>query len=63
VQTTGLFDMALDIVFEVGDRKEVRRLRVSDETHLFRIPLSEEPLSVEIDPDGWVLKTISVEPY
>jgi len=62
-QTTGLFDMVLDIVFEVGDMKAVRRLRVSDEAHLFRIPLSEKPLSVEIDPDGWVLKTPSVEPY
>jgi aminopeptidase N len=63
VQTTGLFDMALDAVIDVGDRKEVRRLRVSDEAHLFRIPLSVKPFSVDMDPDGWVLKTLSIEPY
>jgi aminopeptidase N len=61
VQTAGLFDMVMDIAIEVGTRKEIRKIRVSDAAHQFRIPMSEKPLSIKIDPDGWVLKTLLVE--
>jgi aminopeptidase N len=60
-QDTGLFSVVPTIVLEVGDRKEIRRFRVSEKSHLFRIPMQEKPLSIKVDPDGWVLKTVSVE--
>jgi hypothetical protein len=55
--------MDLDIAVEAGDRKEIRKLRVSEKAHVFRIPLSKKPLSIGIDPDGWVLKSVTVEHY
>jgi hypothetical protein len=62
-QAADLFDIILEMVFETGDRKNVHKFRVSDKTHLFRIPMSQKPLSIKVDPDGWVLKTVSVEQY
>jgi aminopeptidase N len=61
-QTTGLFDMPMDIVVSVGKRKSICRVRVSEAIHTFRIPLRDKPSAIEIDPGGWVLKTISVSP-
>jgi aminopeptidase N len=58
-QSTGLFDMPLEIAFLVDGRRELRRYRVFEETHIFRAPLPTEPDSVEIDPGGWVLKSLS----
>jgi aminopeptidase N len=63
MQTTGLFDMALDIAFSLQNRREIHKLRVTDAEHRFRIPLQTKPLSVEIDPGGWVLKSVSVTSY
>ncbi|MBN1569827.1 MAG: M1 family metallopeptidase [Acidobacteria bacterium] len=60
-QDTGLFDTVLEILFEVGDRREYRKFRISEKTHLFRIPMNHEPMSIRVDPDGWLLKTASVE--
>ena len=54
------FDMPLDIVLSSENRKETRRVRIKDRDSRFRIPLPWPPASVEIDPDGWVLKTVSV---
>jgi len=58
-QTSGLFDMPLDMVLSSGNLKETYRIRVKDREHKFRIPLSSSPASVELDPDGWVLKAES----
>ncbi len=63
VQTTGLFDMSLDIAFLVEDRQETYKFRITDKTHRFQIPLRARPLSIEVDPDGRVLKSASSESY
>jgi aminopeptidase N len=57
-QTTGLFDMPLNIVFTVGNQREALKFRIVDKVQEFRIPLRARPSSLEIDPEGWVLKTI-----
>ncbi|MBN2317730.1 MAG: M1 family metallopeptidase [Acidobacteria bacterium] len=59
MQQTGLFDMPLDLVLSFGSREETRRIRIKDGDSRFRIPAPSPPSSVEIDPDGWVLKTVS----
>jgi aminopeptidase N len=59
-QPDGLFDMPLDVEFVSGNRKEVRRLHIFEKVHTFQIPLKEIPLSIAVDPDGWVLKTLSI---
>ena len=60
-QTAGLFDMDLEIVVERSDGRESHKFRVFNAADSFRIPLHERPLSIQIDPNGWVLKTLSVE--
>jgi aminopeptidase N len=62
-QSTGLFDMPLDIVFVEANRREARRFRIFNEEHLFHIPLRVKPSAMEVDPDEWVLKSVSVEPF
>jgi aminopeptidase N len=62
-QATELFDMPLDIVFVEENRREARRLRIFSEEHSFHIPLQAKPSALDVDPDGWVLKTVSVEPF
>jgi aminopeptidase N len=53
-----LFDVSVDIAFEVEARRVVRRVRVFNAEHTFGIPLPSKPLSVQIDPDGWLLKSL-----
>ena len=60
VQTSGLFDMPLNMVLSSGGKKETYRIRIKDREHKFRMPLLSPPSSIELDPDGWVLKTLSV---
>ncbi len=59
-QHTDPFDIFLDIVLSSENRKETRRVRIKDRDSRLRIPLPWPPSSVEIDPDGWVLKTVSI---
>jgi aminopeptidase N len=59
-QTTGLFDMPLQIVFGARDRREVRKVRISAQDQTVRLKLSGRPSSLEVDPDGWVLKSVTV---
>jgi aminopeptidase N len=59
-QSTGLFDMPLDIAFVAGNRREVRRFRVAGIEQKFKIPLPEKPSFIEIDPGGWLLKSVSI---
>ena len=58
IQTTALFDMPLQIAFTAGKLRKALRFRISDRSQIFRVPLSTKPSSVEIDPAGWVLKTV-----
>jgi len=59
-QTTGLFDMPVDIAFRFGERREIQSFRISEESHTFRIAVQSQPTSIEIDPDGWILKSVAV---
>ena len=58
-QSTGLFDMPVEVALLYGTRREILRFRISSPTHTFRLPLAAKPSSVEIDPDGWILKSQS----
>ncbi len=60
-QATGLFDMPIEIGFQFGNRRELHTIRVSSESHSVRIPLQTRPAAVELDPDGWILKSCTVE--
>jgi aminopeptidase N len=60
-QTTGLYDMPLEIVAHVGHRVQSQKVRVSEEVRSIRIPLPAKPDVLEIDPKGWVLKSVTVE--
>ncbi len=59
-QTTGLYDMPLDIAFQVGDRLELRTVRVSEQDQTIRVTLPAQPVSLEVDPGGWVLKSVTL---
>lgn len=59
VQKEGLFDMPVEIAFSLEDRREKHRFQVAGPSQTIRVPLPAKPLSVEIDPDGWILKRIS----
>ena len=60
-QTTGLFDMPLQIVFGAGDRREAHKVRISAQDQPVRLKLTGRPSSLEIDPDGWLLKSVTLE--
>jgi aminopeptidase N len=62
-QATGRFDMPMNVVVSAEKLQEVHRIRISSTNNRFRIPLRTKPSAVEIDPDGWVLKTVSHAPY
>ncbi len=59
-QTTGLFDMPLDIVFLIGNQRKMHTFQVTDASHTLHIPLEGKPSAIEIDPEGWVLKSVTV---
>jgi aminopeptidase N len=61
VQTTGLFDMPVDIVLRSGDVRSRHSVSVAAEISSFRLPFEESPAAVEIDPDGWLLKSVTVQ--
>jgi aminopeptidase N len=57
-QTTGLFDMPVPIVLRTGDSRQERKVRISAQDQPVRIELPARPSGLEIDPDGWVLKSV-----
>src|SRR5262249_33273246 len=57
-QTTGLFDMPVAIEFRTGNSRETRRVRISHQDESVRFNLTDRPSGLEIDPDGWVLKSV-----
>jgi aminopeptidase N len=60
-QKTGLFNMPMDIAFSSGKQQEIHKIRISDKVNEFRIPLNITPSTLEIDPEGWVLKSTEIE--
>jgi hypothetical protein len=52
--------MPLEIAIRSGEQRQVRAFRISAETQTFRFPLQTRPTAIEIDPDNWVLKSVSV---
>ena len=61
-QTTGLFDMPVEIAFSAEGWSETHPFRVSERMQKLRFGLPSKPLSVEVDPGGWLLKSVSVVP-
>jgi aminopeptidase N len=59
-QTTGLFDMPVEVVIRNGERSVAQTLRISAETQTFRLALPFTPVSVEVDPGGKVLKSVTI---
>jgi aminopeptidase N len=59
-QTTGLFDMPVHVVFRDGDWRETRKIRISSQDQKVRLKLTRRPSSLEIDPDGWLLKSVTL---
>jgi aminopeptidase N len=59
-QTSGLFDMPLEVGIRGGERRVVQIFRVSAETQTFRFPLQFRPVAVEIDPGDRLLKSVAV---
>ena len=57
-QATGLFDITADFAFEMESGKEVHTLRLTGAEQTHRIPLPSKPLSIELDPGGWLLKSV-----
>jgi aminopeptidase N len=60
-QANGFFDMLLDIAFYSKDKQKTLRLRINEEEHQFCIPLPDRPISILIDPNNWVLKSLKIE--
>ncbi len=60
-QAAGLYDMPLEILLRSGELATSQKLRIFKETQSFRIPAPDQPTSVEIDPGGWVLKTVTID--
>lgn len=63
VQQTGLFDMPLDIAVRHAGGTERRTVKAGAAVQTFRIPAAGRPTAVEIDPDGWVLKSLVEVPW
>jgi aminopeptidase N len=62
IQTTGLFDMPVELEFQVAGRSEKRTINVAEAVSYFKIPLPAEPSAVKVDPDGLLLKYAVVTP-
>jgi aminopeptidase N len=57
-QTTGFFDMPVEISIQTGTEQTRHSVRVYAETGTFRFAASERPTGVQIDPEGWILKSV-----
>jgi aminopeptidase N len=60
-QETGLFDMPLEIEFQFGNRRDRHTVQVSSAVHSVSLPAEARPTAVICDPDGWLLKSCTVE--
>ncbi|MSQ28030.1 MAG: hypothetical protein EXR51_07835 [Dehalococcoidia bacterium] len=58
---TPVFAVPLEIEFGGASGPVTRRVEISEKTHTFYLPLPEKPLSVRVDPRGWVLKKLDFD--
>jgi len=63
VQKTGLFDMPLVVEIRSGPETARRTIEVSSESGTFNLPAATRPTAVQIDPDGWILKSVSEKQF
>lgn len=56
---TPIFDLPIDILFDLGSTEQRIRLRVDQAEQTFHIVLPEQPRRIRFDPDGAVLKTLT----
>lgn len=61
LQTVGFFDTAVDVIVETEKGSEVHKLHIADPQQTYRIPAPEKPLSIQLDPEGWTLKSVRYE--
>ena len=54
-----LFDMPVDILIRTQENDFVRSVVVDEEFQVFRIEVDSEPIEIILDPDNWILKTVS----
>jgi aminopeptidase N len=59
-QNTGCFDMPLEIVLKDDDGSASHKIHLAEAVQSFILPARGKPSAVEIDPEGWVLKSVSV---
>lgn len=59
-QTSALFRMPLDVEFKDGDDSRREVVEVSGREQTFDFKLKTRPRAVAIDPDEWVLKTLTL---
>ena len=57
-QEGGLFDFPLEVgIYFEGERRPrlIETVSVTNRFHRFVVPVSEEPVDVQLDPDTWAL--------
>ena len=59
-QQTGLFDMPVEVGFQLEGRSEIRTFRISDRQQTLRSRLPSPPLSINVDPNGWLLNSATI---
>jgi aminopeptidase N len=59
-QATGVYSMPVEIEFRYLNRRERHTLSISSTTHSVRIPADASPTALVFDPDGWILKSCTV---
>ncbi len=57
VQGRNLFDMPVEIVVFADGHGDTHKFRIFEATHTFRVPCRTRPVTVEFDPNNWILKT------
>ena len=63
VQKTGFFDMPLVVEIRSGPETARRTIEVSSESATINLPAATRPTAVQIDPDGWILKSVSEKQF
>jgi aminopeptidase N len=59
-QSTGYFDMPVEIVLVNDAGAESHKIHPAEAAQSFTLPARRKPSALEIDPEGWVLKSVSV---
>ncbi|MFN7947568.1 MAG: M1 family aminopeptidase [Blastocatellia bacterium] len=59
-QSPTIFRMPLDVEISTGNRSQREVIQVSEREQTFTFKLTAKPHSVTLDPDEWVLKTLTL---